>query len=233
MSEDMDEKDEFTALAAEYALGLLTPAEADAFEEIMATDPELRETYALWAEDFASITEGIEPVEPPATVLAAITEQLFPDAEKPKQSLLARFGLLPAIVGGLVAAGAVLFVVDQVVMSPDVPAPWVYVAAIEAADGSLNVQAACDPKTRILTLERVAGAATEGRSLQAWLLAEGAEPVPLTVLAEAGVTTFVMPEALMEALWKGEIAISDEPAGGSPTGQPTGDILAVGSVVKA
>ncbi len=65
---DQPDRDEDRLLAGEYALGLLPPDEAVAFEDRLSSDPELRALYASWAEDFASLTDGIAPVAPPRQV---------------------------------------------------------------------------------------------------------------------------------------------------------------------
>jgi len=61
MTDDIDNTEELT-LAAEYALGLLTPAETSAFEDVLAIDPNLRDQYAMWAESFVSLTDDVAPV---------------------------------------------------------------------------------------------------------------------------------------------------------------------------
>jgi len=60
MTDDNDTQDEI-ALAAEYALGLLTPGEAMAFDDLLAVDPEMRDHYVAWATNFASLTDDIAP----------------------------------------------------------------------------------------------------------------------------------------------------------------------------
>lgn len=65
ITDDIDNEDEM-ALAAEYTLGLLSPVEVDAFEGVMAVDPDLRDQFAHWAEHFAQLTDDIAPVDPPA-----------------------------------------------------------------------------------------------------------------------------------------------------------------------
>jgi len=227
MTEDSDKEDDI-AFSAEYALGLLTPVEARAFEARMAVDPELRVQYALWAEDFASITDDITPVDPPKAVYDALTTRLFPEE---KQSWLQKLGLIPAILGGLVAALILLVATNQGLLNgPGVTGP-VYSAEIAAEDQSLLVLATYVPAEAVLRIERTAGAAREGRALQLWLIAGENPPVSLGVLAEGEVSAVPIPETLLAALEGGVLAISDEPPGGSPTGLPTGDVLAVGPVV--
>ncbi len=225
---DLDETEEFKALAAEYALGLLSPAETAAFEDALSGDPDLRDLYALWAEDFAALTAGIDPVEPPKRVWQNIETTLFPaNPATARTSFLQRLGIIPASLVGLAAAVAVLAFVDfgGLVNTPFRPA---YQAQVAAADQSLIVLAGYDPAQGTLRVERSAGGARDGRVLELWVIAGDNPPVSLGVLPDAAQTDITIAPDLYAALEGGTLAISDEPPGGSPTGAPTGDVLAVG-----
>jgi anti-sigma-K factor RskA len=63
-----------------------------------------------------------------------------------------------------------------------------------------------------------------------WLIAGNNAPVSLGVLPDAGAVTLMVAEALAVQLAGGTLAISDEPDGGSPTGAPTGAVLATATV---
>jgi anti-sigma-K factor RskA len=217
--------DEDQALAAEYALGLLTPSEARAFEARLGRDPVLRAHYVIWAEDLASLTDAIDPVAPPPAVLKAIESRLFATE---KQSFLSWLGLLPALFGGLIAATLVYFVTSfGLLTTPDEP---LYIAQIAAEDQSLIVLAAYDAASETLAIERTIGAAADGRVLQLWLIAGDNPPVSLGVLPDAATAELTLTAEVIAALEGGTLAISDEPLGGSTTGQPTGAVLAVGAV---
>lgn len=228
---DLTEDEEERAFAAEYALGLLSPAEAQAFEDLLAVDPELRANYALWAEDFASLTDNLPQVAPPSALQARIEAELFPAARK-KGSFLDRFTLLPAFMTGLVAAAAVLVAVNLNIGGPPVvPFSPGYTAQIAAPDQSLVVQASFDPQNGVLRVQREEGAARPGRALELWIIAGDNPPVSLGVLPEATTAEFKVPADLTPGFEGGGVlAISDEPPGGSPTGAPTGDVLATGPV---
>ena len=225
---DLTDREEDQTIAAEYALGLLTPPEARAFEARLPVDPQLRADYALWAEDFVALTDAIAPVVPPKSVLTGIEAQLFPQQ---KRSLLERLGLLPAMLGGLTAALVVLFVTNQGWLDqPGVGPAYTASAQIAAEDQSLVVLARFDPAAGALRIERSAGGALPGRALELWLIAGDNPPVSLGLLPQTATGDIAVPEALLASLDGGVLAISDEPPGGSPTGAPTGAVLAVGAV---
>ena len=215
-------------MAAEYALGLLTPPEARAFEARMIREPLLRANYVIWAEELVRMTDGIAPVTPPPTVRKAIETRLFAGE---KQGLLQWLGLIPALIGGLIAAALVYFVTSFGLLTTPV-GPRLN-AEIAAADQSLVVLAAFDPTTDTLNLQRTSGAAVPGRVLELWLIAGDNPPVSLGVLPDAVSTDLPLSADIIAALAGGTLAISDEPTGGSPTGQPTGAVLAVGVVSQS
>ncbi len=228
MTDDIEKPEEW-ALAAEYTLGLLPPDEARKFEAQLSRDPAMRADYAFWAEHYAGLTDDIPEVTPPASVWKAISAAAFGAEEK--RSWLSRFGLPSALGGGLIAALAVLWLVDLSGMMGWLDKP-AYTAEIVAEDKSLIVQASYDEDSKTLSLTRSAGVAVEGRALELWLISGDNAPVSLGVLPESQTARITLEPVLASALQDGVLAISDEPAGGSPTGAPTGAVLAAGPVIS-
>ena len=217
------------ALAGEYVLRLLDAAEQRAFEARLRDDAGLRALVRDWEAGLAPLAEDIEPVTPPARLKSDLTKRLFP-APAPATS-----GLWRWLSGGLLASG---LLVGALMLSPVLsplrgPVPSL-TASIAAEDGSLVVAASFIAETGTLEIDRQTGSARPGRVLELWLIAEGAPaPVSLGVLPEDTVTQITLPEALAAQMTGALLAISDEPPGGSPTGAPTGDVLAAGPVTGA
>ncbi|SMY07738.1 anti-sigma factor [Flavimaricola marinus] len=221
---DMDEQE---ARIAEYALGLLSPQEAKAFEDAMAGDAVLRASYAIWVENLVSLTDDIAPVAPPASVWSRTEAKLFAaDPGRTKPSLLRRWGLAPVGFVGLAAAVAFAVFINIPVQSP--PFNPAYHAEVVSEDGTFVVQAGFDPATATLRVIREAAEPRPDRVLELWVIAGDNPPVSLGVLPEDQTVDLPVPVALQGAVQGGLLAISDEPPGGSPTGAPTGDVLAVG-----
>jgi len=224
MTTTAEREDDWT-LTAEYALGLLTPAESAAFEDRLAVDPAFRADLADWHESFARLTDGIDPVTPPPGLEDRLTERLFGVPER--RGLLRRLGLVPALAGGLVAALLVLFVTNQGLLTgPDVPEGPIYATEMATPAGDLVVRAAYDPATGTLALDRDAGAAPPGRSLEVWLIADGADPASLGILSDDPRTDLTVAADHRAAMPGGLLALTDEPAGGSPSGAPSGAPIA-------
>lgn len=216
------------ALAGEYALHLLDADERRSFEERLAVEPHLRHLVATWEEQLAQLSEDVAPVTPPDRIKSRIEEALFSTAKAKSTS---RWGWFAGL--GLAAALAVIGVfLVPFIQTPPSPAPT-YIAELAAEDESLIVFASFFPDQRRLQVDRRSGAAASGRALELWLIAEGAaSPVSLGVLSQETTTRIEIPDPLAAQIAGGTLAISDEPLGGSPTGAPTGAVLAAGLVAK-
>ncbi|MGI3210245.1 anti-sigma factor [Roseovarius tibetensis] len=225
--QDQPERDD-RVLAGEYAFGLLSAEEAAMFEARLARDPDLRAVYAQWAEDLTGMTLDIAPQHPPARVWKSIEADLFGVA--PRAPWYRRF--LPW-AGGLAAAIVLVLAIGLGGLFERAPLPPVdapYVAELATEDRSLVVQAIYDDVTGRLFVQREAGGPAEGRALELWLIAGEAAPVSLGVMPEESRGVLPVPDGLRDRFDGSVLAISDEPAGGSPTGAPTGEVLAVGPV---
>lgn len=229
MSDETPDREADKALAGEYALGLLPPDEAAAFEARLATDPVLRAVYADWAEDLARLTDRIEPVAPPPRVFGQIEARLFGKGRSTGRTWLSWIMGAMAAAVVVVVVGLGTGVLDRGPTPPGSPA---YVAEIAAEDRSLVVAAAYDAGQGRLFIDRQRGAPREGRALELWLIAGEDAPVSLGVLPAEAQADLTVPTALRPRLDGAVLAISDEPPGGSPTGTATGDILAVGEITN-
>ncbi|MGX9847589.1 anti-sigma factor [Limimaricola litoreus] len=227
MTGAQDHNEDDTARAAEHVLGLLEGAELAQAERRLETDAEYRALHAMWAEDLAGLTDEIAPVAPPARIRRMIEARLF-GAER--KSLLRRLGLWPALGAAALAAGTYAMVTGLDLLRPEPVGPGLR-AEIAAEDRSLVVQVAYDPaEPEALRVLRPSGEATPGRSLELWLIAGEAAPVSLGLLPEDREGRVTLPEDLRPLLPQAVLAVSDEPAGGSPAAGPTGPVLAAGPV---
>ena len=70
------------------------------------------------------------------------------------------------------------------------------------------------------------------RSAELWVIAPGAAPRPLGLLARGARSAVPVGGTQRPTVAVGAtLAVSIEPAGGSPTGQPTGPVVASGGLV--
>lgn len=215
-----DELDEDDALAAEVALRLLSGPEAKRAERRMRDDPDFAGRVAAWEHRLADMAEAeITPVTPPRRTARALNRRLFPRPARSRH--------VWGWVGGAVTAAMLVLGVLAIQGWLLAPTAAPFAARLASQDGQLVLEAR-GPNARGLFEIRVRqGRADAGRSLQLWLIPEGGAPVSLGLLGQAGASGFGVPAALRGALDGAALAVSDEPAGGSRTGRPTGPVLAV------
>ena len=86
-----------------------------------------------------------------------------------------------------------------------------------------------------MTVRRMTAAADVGRSYELWSIASNsAKPRSLGLVGAEEFTTRPLPADFdVDALRASSYAVSLEPAGGSPSGMPTGPILFTGKMVEA
>lgn len=223
-AEEMDDR----ALAGEYALGLMSGAEAGRFEARLAAEPALARLVADWREGLAVLADEVDPLAPPASLKAAVEARLFPTPQTKRRGLGFR-----RVIGGLaLVAGlaiGLIFVAPDMLRTPGF-APT-HVAQVVAEDQSLVVAVAFDGQS--LRLDRQAGQAAPGRALELWAIIGDAAPVSLGVLPDGQQGVVTVPATLRDDIPRAILAISDEPPGGSPTDAPSGAVLATGAVGDA
>lgn len=225
MTTRLSEKDNIAA--AEYALGVLQGNARAAFAKRIENEPALAALVRQWDEHFADFASEIAEEKPPQHVEKALEKRLFPAEQKVSfwNSLGLWRGLTVASLAAAVAIGT-----WSLRPLPDAPADKALVAQVAGEQGSVKLAAYYNPANGELRLNRVEGAAVPGRALELWIIAGQDAPVSLGLLSDAANTRVIVPEALRAKFPKGVLAVSDEPAGGSTTGAPTGAVLATGAL---
>jgi anti-sigma-K factor RskA len=222
------------ATAGEYVAGLMSPQELEAFERRIATDAEARRAVADWREKLLALDETVAPVAPSESlwprIEAAVGKALPAAADR--QGWLQRIwadvsALRLATLAG--AAAAVLMAVVLVTGLFGTAQQPVVVAVLNApntSEAGAIVEAYADGRIRVVPLRAIP--VPEGRTLQVWTLWDrqvGPRSVGLMPVArQIDYRTSGMPRPADQQLYE----ITLEPAGGSPTGRPTGPILYVG-----
>jgi anti-sigma-K factor RskA len=228
---------------AEYVLGVLdADASADVEREI-ASNEAAAAAVDLWRRLLLPLAEEIAPREPPPHLWPRIRSALQFDAPAGGQrrgrdghpgiwESLPFWHRLSLATSALAAACivALLLVVRH-------PAPAVsYMAStLTQTDGRIGWTATMDiEKARLIVVPAAPRNFATGRAPELWLIAKGEKPIavgmispnrPVTLTLGPGLRTRVGPTAVL--------AVSVEPPGGSPTGQPTGPVIAKGAIAPA
>lgn len=213
-------------LAAEYALGTLRGRARERLRRWMRDDPALAQEVAAWEARLAPLAEAVEPVAPPARVWTAVQSRL--DAGR-KMS----FSVWKAL--GLAAGGAAAALIAvAVLLPPRDAAPAAYVAVLSDPKTSRAVLVAtagqADKVLRVNTLDPAIQ--VPGRSLELWALPRDGKPKSLGLVGAERAVLRLADTAERSLGNVPTLAISLEPQGGSPSGQPTGPVLYSGPCVK-
>ena len=217
-------------LAAEYVLRLLGADEERKVERRLRDDRKLEDEVGRWVRYFTPMADEVAPVAVSGRVKKRMMSALF-DSPAEVRGAFSLVDFLRGAAFASVAAFGVFLAQDFLRSGPEIPAAApTYIGEVASEDSSLRVLAVYDGDSSALKISRTAGAALPGRALELWAIVGDNAPVSLGVLPDGGATTLALPVDLAAALPGAVLAISDEPAGGSPTGQPTGAVLAVGQV---
>lgn len=237
-------EDEF--LAAEYALGALDHAERAQLAARAAWDAGLAARIAEWEALLAPMAVDVAEAPPPPSARGRLMRELFGEEEaetpvptaKREEALPRHAKIRRELAGWRALAVAAMAAFGVMIAEPDIlrfgaaPGPE-YVAVIASEDGELSFVVHLDADGGRMLARRVAGAeAGDGSVYQLWMVADEG-PVSLGLLDADGELHGPEGPTFEGALPEGAaLAISREPAGGSPTGTPTGPVVAHGAPVS-
>jgi anti-sigma-K factor RskA len=206
-------------LAGEYVLGLVSREALGALWD----DPRFQAALQAWEARLAPLAETLPPVAPRAQVWSSLQARLVPPRPSLWNNLIFWRGLtfgLGALATAVVAAALTL------VLRP--VSPVMTATLTTAAQGSFVATTVPAAQGVALLVAPAAAHVPAGRTAELWLLAPGAKPAPLGLLADSRPVSVHLPVPLPA---NAQLAISLEPPGGSPTGLPTGPIIAVAKIL--
>ena len=222
-------------LAAEYVLGTLRGPARRRFQALLEAHPALRSAVRRWETQLAPLSESVASVVPPERVWTGVEARLFgagPAASSfaATQGWWHRLGLWRAFSALATAATvALVFVVTQV---PPPQAPIVVVLATnpEAAgftNASFVASLSADGRALVLKPLNVP-TLTAAQALELWSVPAQGGPRSLGLVRADQATTLLLQAGVQRST--AAFAVSIEPAGGSPTGAPTGPIVSLGRI---
>jgi anti-sigma-K factor RskA len=228
---------ELHALAGEYVLGVLSDAEHDAVEARLSTDATLRAAVKEARERFLELDLTTAPAPAPAALWEGIEQGLTAPEMKPNNVVPLR----PAVQtqtssGGFWKGAAMASLAASLLVAVAVgsqwqrliaPQPTVIVVLLDAQSkpGAI-IEAFADDSVRVVPLENFNVPAD--RVIQLWTLPDAKTgPVSIGLLPQLKglkLSGPSLPKPKADQLYEFTL----EPAGGSPTGKPTGPILVKG-----
>ena len=205
-------------LAAEYVLGLLDGPDWLAARDRALVDQAFAARVQDWEHRLAPL--NAEFVELPAPdLLAAIEARIFPT--RPAR----RFGFGWGIAAGMALAASVFVAVA--LFAPQFSREPALQADLVDEAQTLTFQISYDRSAAALSVVATGPEPDEGQDYELWVIDETGVPRSLGVLTGAQTR-------LTAALEPGQtLAVSLEPAGGSPEPTPTGPVLAAAPLTDA
>lgn len=215
-------------LAAEYVLGVLDATQRRDAERRLGADPAFAAEVVFWEERLGGLAAEVPPIAPPAQVWDRINAQMAPTRRTRGlwNSLL--FWRWSAIASAGLAAASLVVTYFALVSTPRGP----LVATLDAS-GQAGFVAAIDPDRNSITVVPASLTTADQRALELWVIVPGDRPRSLGVI-EAGrpVRVNVPPSLTTHMRVDAALAVTLEPPGGSPTGLPTGPIIASGKLTN-
>jgi anti-sigma-K factor RskA len=228
---DEQEPDGNVLMAAEYVLGVLGADDRRAAERRIAEDTVFAREVTYWEERLGVLADAVPEVEPLAGAWSRIEAALAGDqasaARKPgiwnnlplwRGLALATITLAATCIAALIYVGTI---------APPTP----LLARLDAESGQAGFVAAVNPGGTTLTIVPASLLRPEQKSMELWLIPDGEKPHSLGLIDPDRPVTVSVPESLLHKVSSHAVlAVSLEPPGGSPTGQPTGPVIAHGKL---
>jgi len=223
-----------TLIAAEYVLGVLSAAERSAVQARLAREPALRAEVEYWEQRLGTLASELAPVDPRPQVWAKIEAAI---AAEPRRRTLWQnlpFWRWTAIGSAAIAAASVAASLAAFVYLARIqPAEAPLIAKLESNGGGAGFLVAVDAGGGGLSVIPAALPDINARALELWLIAPGEQPRSLGLIEAARPVHVSVPADLIQRVTpQSTLAVSVEPPGGSPTGLPTGPVIASGKLTK-
>jgi len=221
------------AMAAEYVLGTLSADERAVFERSLVVDPAAQAAVLDWERRLTPLSLAVPDENPPAGLWERIARTL-PDrpGEAANDNRLVVLGhqvrrwRMAATGAGLVTAGLALFVALDRRQAGEAGSRYVSVVTGDGALPALIVS--IDTAAGTAQVRPVKAETPNGRSLELWYVGTDKTPKPLGLIG-ASARRILLPEGAKAG--EGAFAVSVEPQGGSPSGQPTGPVIYTGTLI--
>ena len=240
------------ALAAEYVCGALRGAARHRFEALLPAHAALRGAVRDWQDRLMPLTIVVAPVQPSAAVWKTIEARLYgaPGASTAAaaaatgaasikaaaastgwwrqlafwRGLSAIAGVAALSLGVMLASPGPVLPPIVVVLSAAAPAPGSVAGSVLPASFVASISA--DGRAMV-TRPLVNVSLEANRALELWSLPASGAPRSLGLISSDKATVVRRGKVLDGTT---ALAVSLEPAGGSPTGAPTGPVLYVGKL---
>jgi anti-sigma-K factor RskA len=224
-------------LAADYVAGTLRGPARRRFEALLPAHPALRRAVRDWQDRLMPLTLSVAPQKPPAEVWKRIEARIAGTGAQAAagDAHPAWWGRLAFWRGLSAVAGVAALSLSVLLANPDPAQPPIVVVLSSTApantDGSItpaSFVASISGDGRAVVTKPLLNVSLEAnRVLELWALPASGAPRSLGLISASGASV-VQKNKVQPGT--AALAVSLEPAGGSPTGAPTGPVLFVGKL---
>jgi len=215
------------ALIGEYMLGSLRGGARRRFESALREEPAVALRLRTLQQEFTPNYSETIAQTPPAAGWQRLEREL--NLAQYRTPWYSRVSFLRVWAVGVTAA--LLLSLSLLTLRTSTETTLTPIAQLAMKGAAPSVVAAVSADRRTLQLRAVRPiVAGPLQSYELWVIPEGGAPLSLAVLGQLD-GTLQVPEGHRRQLRKGALlAISVEPAGGSPTGAPTGPVILSGAI---
>ena len=223
---------ELDAIAGEYVLGTLSPADRTAVQQALGKTPLLAAAVARWEERLLPLTGLVRPIEPPARLwsrIEASVGQVAPARSSRGSWWWNSIALWRSLAAGSMAAASILVAVllGQVAQ----PRPQFVVVLVAPDDRTPGWVVQANDARQVSLIPLGQFELPPDKALQFWTKADDWQgPVSLGLVTpgqKVRISLDDLPPLQANQLFE----LTLEPATGSPTSRPTGPIQFIGRAV--
>ncbi|MEL6464004.1 MAG: anti-sigma factor [Pseudomonadota bacterium] len=215
MTENIKERNDDGALAAEYVMGLTSAEERRAVETRLGSDTAFAALVRAWEAYFSGLNNDYGTVRAPRRVKVQIDKRLAGPERSWFRSWV-KAGLAIAMTLAVVVVGVFAF---------NPPENATLVAQLEGSEGTYSFEVSVDERNGLVNIAMTDGDLADDRVFELWVIADDGVPRSLGTFDQTGQFPGFDGGDMRDGT---RLAVSLEPLGGSPTGLPTGSVLASG-----
>lgn len=216
------------ALCGEYLLGTLRGAARRRFTRALREEPRVDWRLRHWEGLFTPRYSSMIELQPSSAVWKSLDREL--GLSRYRAPWLRRLWVWRALAASAIALAAIVIGIKMLKPAGEAAAPPIAQLSSEAHSASVTAALSQDGRTLELRASRpvLAGPA---QSYELWLLpADGKVPLSLGVVNTLDARCPLTPAQSERLRQGGKLAVSVEPAGGSPTGAPSGAVIFAGPI---
>ncbi|MBR2535775.1 MAG: anti-sigma factor [Hyphomicrobium sp.] len=237
----MTEPDDIDGLAAEYVLGTLDAGERAAVAARRQREVALDAAIVSWESRLAALSDVVPPIAPPSGLFSKIEARLHAVSSVGISHAAAVVALTRRLNSWRVAAitassiAAALLVAFGATQFAPKPKGKNLVAVLQKDAQSPAFLVSVNVDDRVMTVRPVSAKHEAGKSYELWIIHESlGKPKSLGVVDDAAPTRAPTLAAYKpDVLEASTYAVTLEPEGGSPSGDPTGPIVFSGKMIEA